>query len=271
MLVEGGLIDGVPLRPAEQVGLGPVPLGVGDGDAAEEVALADEPVDGVDVARVGSALVADLKELARLAGREDHGPGLVERVGHLLLAVDVEPPPETGVGLLGVDPVGRRHDRRVEVLLGGEQLAEVLVDVGDVAVFLEVVAGVLAAVGPDVGDGDDADGRDAQHRLDEDTALGAAADDGHAELVGGLGGGGRRRGRVLGQDRPGQCDAEPGRGRGPEEIAAADPSRRFLDRDAHGIAPLSVEAASSYYRSGLPMKSQARARVPPRIARAFSS
>jgi hypothetical protein len=48
----------------------------------------------------------------------------------------VEPGPEAGVGVLGVDPVGRRDDGRVEVLLGGQELAEVLVDAGDVAVLL---------------------------------------------------------------------------------------------------------------------------------------
>ena len=119
VLIQGGLVDDVLFRPAEKVRLGPVPLGVGDGHPAEEAALADEAVDGVDVARVGAALVADLEELAGFAGGPNHGPGLVERVGHLFFAVDVESGPEASVGLFGMDPVGCGDDGRLEAFLRG--------------------------------------------------------------------------------------------------------------------------------------------------------
>ena len=203
--------------------------------------------------------MADLEELAGLAGGEDHGPGLVERVRHLLFAIDRQPGPEAGVGVLGVDPVGGGDDGGLEALFRGQEVAIVLVDGGDVAVLLEVVPGVLPAVGPDVADGRDADPGNAQHRFDEHAALGAAADDGHAELVGAFRGGRRGRGgglrRVLPERRSRQGGAEPGRGRGSEEIPAADPrGRRGLDGTAHDVTPASVEAASSYYKTGLPKK-----------------
>ena len=109
------------LGPAELEQPAPIPLPVGVRDSAEDLVLFDH-FEGVPVARLAAALVADLKQLAGLAGGEHHSPGIRERAGHLLLAVDVLASLETGDGVLGVHPVGRGDNHRDEVALLVEHL-----------------------------------------------------------------------------------------------------------------------------------------------------
>ena len=60
VLVQRGLVDFVALRPAKVVGLRPVPLAIGLRHAAKKLFLENNLLDGVPVAGIASALVANL-------------------------------------------------------------------------------------------------------------------------------------------------------------------------------------------------------------------
>ncbi len=108
----------------------PVPLAVDRRDPPEQLRFVQQLLAAEDVVRIAAALVADLEELARLAGGLDHSAGPFQRVGHLLLAVDVQPGVQAGDRMLGVPAVRRGHDHGVQALLLLEHLAVIFVGVG---------------------------------------------------------------------------------------------------------------------------------------------
>ena len=128
--------------------------------------------------------MADLQELAGLTLRHHHAAGALERVRHLLLAVDVLAGLQAVDRVLRVPEVGRRDDDRVELLLLVEHLAVVLIAV---RLLLEPLEGVddapLVVLGPDVADRAEAQARNPEHRLHQHLALGAGADQRDVDLL----------------------------------------------------------------------------------------
>ena len=138
-----------------------VPLPVDGHDPSEQLRLAEQLLIAVDVARVRAALVADLQELARLALRQHHAAGALERVRHLLLAVHVLAGLQGVNRVLRVPEVGRGDDHRVELFLLVEHLAVVRVAI---RFLLEPLQGVddpaQVVLGPDVAHGAEAHARE---------------------------------------------------------------------------------------------------------------
>ena len=194
VLLQPRLRDHVAIGGAEIGRHAAVPLPVDGDDPSEQVRLAQDLVVAVLIAGIGAALVADLQELARLALGRHHAARAVERVRHLLLAVDVLAGLEAVDRVLRVPEVRRRDDDRVELFLLVEHLAVVLVGVHLVLESAEAVDDALLVVlRPDVADGAEAEAGDAQHRVGEDLSLRAGAQEGdvdHLQVGGRL----RRRG-----------------------------------------------------------------------------
>ena len=194
VLLQPRLRDDVAIRCAEVGRHAAVPLPVDRDDAAEHLRFLQDLVVAVQVARVRAALVADLKELARLALGGHHAARALERVRHLLLAVHVLAGLEAVDRVLRVPEVRRRDDHRVELFLLVEHLAVILVGVRLVLEPLEAVDDALLVVfGPDVADGAEAQPGDAEHRVGEHLPLRAGAEEGdvdHLQIRGRLGRGG---------------------------------------------------------------------------------
>ena len=191
VLLEPRVGDRVALGPAEVGRHRAVPLPVDRHDAAEQLRLAEQVVVRVLVARVAAALVADLQQLAGLAGGEHHRARALERVRHLLLAVHVLAGLQAVDRVLRVPEVGRRDHDRVELLLLVEHLPVVFVAVHVVLELLQRVDDALLVVlGPDVAHGAEAQPGDAQHRVGQHLALRAGAEQRDVDLLQVLG---RRR------------------------------------------------------------------------------
>ena len=197
VLRESRLRDRVPIGSPEIRRHRAVPLAVDGHDAAEQLRLADQLLVAVQVARVRAALVANLEELAGLAGGHHHAPRALEGVRHLLLAVHVLAGLEAVDRVLRVPEVGRGDDDRVELLLLVEHLAVVLVAVDLVLELLHRVDGApLVVLRPDVAHRAEPQAGDAEHRLGQHLALGARAEEGHVDLLQVCGGRRRRGGRL---------------------------------------------------------------------------
>ncbi len=176
--------DRVALGPAQVRRHRPVPLAVDGDDAPEQLRLPEQLLVAVQVARVAAALVADLQELARLPGGEHHAPRALQRVRHLLLAVDVLAGLQAVHGVLRVPEVGSGDDDRVELLLLVEHLPVVFVPVH---VELELPQGVdhalLVVLLPDVAHGAEAQAGDAQHGVQQHLSLRPRAEQRHVDLA----------------------------------------------------------------------------------------
>ena len=136
------------------------------------------------VARVRAALVADLKELARLTLGGHHAARALERVRHLLLAVHVLARLEAVNRVLRVPEVGRRDDDRVELFLLVEHLAVILVAVHLVLEPLEAVDDALLVVlRPHIAHGAEAETGDPEHGVGKHLTLRAGAEEGDVDFL----------------------------------------------------------------------------------------
>ena len=184
VLLEPRVGDGVPRGRAEVGRDGAVPLAADGHGPAEQLRLAEQLLVAVEIARVRSALVADLQELAGLAGGRHHAARPLEGVRHLLLAVHVLAGLQTVDRVLRVPEVGGGDDDRVELLLLLEHLAVVLVAADLVLEPRETVDDpLLVVLGPDVAHCAEAQAGDPEHRVGQHLALGSRAEEGHVDLL----------------------------------------------------------------------------------------
>ncbi len=141
--------------------------------------------------------MADLQELAGLAGGSHHAARALERIRHLFLAVHVLAGLEAVDRVPRVPEVGGGDDDGVECLLLVEHLAVVVVAVDLVLEPLEGVDGApLVVLRPDVAHRTEAQSGDAQHRFRQHLALRPGAEKGDVDLLQ-VGCRRRRRGRRL--------------------------------------------------------------------------
>jgi hypothetical protein len=137
----------------------------------------------VDVSRMAAALVPDLQQLAGLAGGEHHPPGAIQRVGHLLLAIHVQPGPEAIDSLSAVPEVRRGNDDRIESLLFFQHLAVVVIAIHGKAALRQLVDRAFETVlRPDIADRTESQTRDPQHGIEQHRPLGPGANQGHVQL-----------------------------------------------------------------------------------------
>ena len=128
--------------------------------------------------------MADLEQLAGLAGRPHHAARALERVRHLLLAVHVLAGFQAVNRVLRMPEVGRGDDHCVELFLLVEHLAVVRVRVRIVLEALEAVDdSPLVVLGPDIADGAEAETGDAQHRVGQHLALRTGAEERDVDLL----------------------------------------------------------------------------------------
>ena len=141
--------------------------------------------------------MADLQQLAGLAGGSHHAARALERIRHFFLAVHVLAGLEAVDRVPRVPEVGRGDDDGVECLLLVEHLAVVVVAVDLVLEPLEGVDGApLVVLRPDVAHRTEAQSGDAQHRFRQDLALRPGAEKSDVDLLQ-VGWRHRRRGRRL--------------------------------------------------------------------------
>ena len=124
------------------------------------------------------AVVAHLRDQARLAGDARHDAGLLDRVGHRLLDIDVLPGAEGRHRDRGVHVVGRGDHHRVDVL----PLVQEHPIVAELLGLREGLEGARRLVRVDVAQGDDVLGG---HVADHAAALAADADPGDVQLLAG--------------------------------------------------------------------------------------
>ncbi len=203
--------------PAEVLADGAVPLTVDVRDAAEQlhVGVAQELVARELIPGIAAPVMADLQQLAGLAGGAHHRARALDLVRHQLLAVDMLAGAHAGVGVLRVVEVRRRDNHRVEVGHARQHLAIVLERPGIVTELAKQALTVGPVVGPDIGDGAEADVRDLERGIEQHAALFTATDEADVEGIRAPGGGPRAGGRRRGDEHGG---AEPGPGR--KELAA---------------------------------------------------
>lgn len=163
------------------------------GDAAEHVGLLDDVVAEVEVAWVGVALVADLKDAACLLPGFDHVLGPFDGVGHHLLAIDGFSGFEGDAGERSVEEIGRSDENGLNVLLLFEHLFDGRV-LGDAAFNLVLVLILHPARGgaavelPDIGNSNPLHSGNVFGSDAKGVALGTATDEGALEFPIGVGG-----------------------------------------------------------------------------------
>ncbi len=201
--------------PAQVFAGGAIPLAIDRGHATEDIGLFEQLVVAMEIARIASALVTDLQELARPLRSLDHLLGLGQFVGHFLLAVDVQAGFHTGDGMLGVPEVGRRDDHRVDIaLLLVQHLFVVDVRVVLVTISFQQPRNALLIVGfPDVTDRLETDAWNLQARFHQDLSLGTGTQQGYVDII-------RLRATGLGENAGGNRQPRTHRRGGPQEAAS---------------------------------------------------
>ncbi|MGD0744793.1 MAG: hypothetical protein ABSA45_06525 [Verrucomicrobiota bacterium] len=225
--------------PAEILGHGAVPLRVGGGEPAADFCVAEQPVQGKEVARVAAALVADLQQLSGLPHRLHHRTGAFDGVAHHLFAIDMESRLEAGVGNGCVPEIRRGHDNGLQILFPRQQVLIIFVGPHLHTERIQVTLAVSARVWPDVHDGDEPDAVDFQKRFQQHAALRAEADERDVDFV--VRGFGLAKGICAGN----QHQAGAGGGRRADEFPAGNGLVYHFLRSANLLCLASISAKAT--------------------------